>query len=175
MSLVPLPPVLSQNVPGRLLRSTFEVVYWLEKVYGNNTKRLSEVWKKLSLLMSVNSEGMRHRSCRETYTLPFPAGLDLPIKTVALQFHSEETCPDRVALYGVNADRDLILTLFDVLNRDFSTRFLPEVNLPREIAKGLHEKENPPHCVVLGASHMKRIIPFLAAKGIKVIDMSRPG
>ncbi len=175
ISLCPLPPVLSMNTPGRLYRSSLELIHWFEKVYGNNTKKLGEVWKKLSLLMAVNSDGMRPRSCLETYTLPFPANLDMPIKTVALDFHSEETCPERITLSGANADRELLLTLFEVLNRDFSTRFLPEDNLPREIAQGLREKDDPPHCCVIGASHMKRIIPYLEAKGIKVIDMSRPG
>jgi lysophospholipase L1-like esterase len=174
LQILPLIPIPNVSMPGKMYRYTVELAIWLEHVYGNSTVGLGTVWKTLIRSMTQHSTGHTTRHGTESYTLPFPGTLSVPVKTVPFNFHSEQTVPQSIEVGNPDVEAGLVLVLIEVLNKDFSARLQPD-GVPRLAAQGQHAKDNVTHCVIIGASHMKRVAREIAAQGLKVTDMSVPG
>jgi hypothetical protein len=115
---------------------------------------------------------------------PLPSSISLG----SIQFHTfvfNSSCPASLPGLDRKATGELIRTLIETLNRDFSANINPNIVLannwagktdsldPPEI---LSEDENDTHrqIVLIGASNMKRLVPLLTKLGYNVTDLSEP-
>ncbi len=69
----------------------------------------------------------------------------------------------------------LLRILFTTLNRDLMTGLNPETLLLMENEKREDAKETTSHMVLIGASHLRRTIPYLRRLGYDVTDVTKPG
>jgi hypothetical protein len=83
------------------------------------------------------------------------------------------------------ATNELIWILIENLNRDFSTNLNPEIILENSWAgnqigtgkdQSMHDNSSAEekHAIVIGASNMRKTVPFLKAAGYSVNDLSQP-
>jgi hypothetical protein len=90
-----------------------------------------------------------------------------------------------VTLPGVHrkATEELLRVLLENLNRDFETNLNPEVILMNNWAcdennadsnTDMETAESRNHVILVGASNMRRLSPFLKTAGVSVTDLSQP-
>jgi hypothetical protein len=144
-------------------------------MYKGKTTGLGDVWKAYTLTLAQHCTGQNQRLTVESYTLPFPCTLSLPVKTRTVAFHCDQSAPSVINTGLAGVEDRLILVLVEVLNRDFSARLHPVSDGQRVAAKGQRAKDGLVKCTVIGASHMQRVARLLAAQGISVTDMTVPG
>jgi hypothetical protein len=120
----------------------------------------------------------------KTRNLPLPSSISLgSIQSHTLVFNS--SCPASLPGLDRKATGELIRTLIETLNRDFSANINPNIVLANNWA-GKSDIVGPPeslsddksdthrHIVLLGASNMKRLVPLLTELGYNVTDLSEP-
>ena len=114
-----------------------------------------------------------------TYTLPYPATLNGPLTVKNITFTTSLPCPATLHPVDRKAKQTLVRTLADDLNKSLaagidSAAISERVANPGRLSVA---KDSPPpttpHYVVFGSSHMKRVIPFLTAKGLTVTDLTQ--
>ena len=71
--------------------------------------------------------------------------------------------------------QSLVCTLADDLNKSLAAGIDSAVISERvaDPGKPPAAKDIPPHYIIFGSGHMKRVIPFLVAKGLAVTDLTQ--
>jgi hypothetical protein len=155
---------------------------WLGRVYANSTTVVLDSWKKL--LHDTDSKGQGTQN-PELIKIPLPSSISLgSIQSHTFFFNSSS--PASLPGLDRKATGELIRSLIETLNRDFSANINPNIVLANNWAgktdtldppENLSEVENDDshrHIVLLGASNMKRLVPLLTEVGYNVTDLSEP-
>jgi hypothetical protein len=179
-NICPLVPIIRSDAPGSIVRDIGILSDWLGRVYANSTTGLLDTWKHLLQYSESQCDGTdKPEYCK----IPMPTSISVgSIQTHCYIFHS--SCPDM--FYGMDrkATNELIRILIETLNRDFSTNLNPEIILENSWASNLiggkdqsmpeNANAGKKHAVVIGASNMRKMVPFLKAAGYSVSDLSQP-
>jgi hypothetical protein len=178
-NICPLVPIVRSDCPGSMARDISVLGAWLGKVYADNASGLIDVWKSLMTYTESQCEG---NAVADVLKIPLPASISAgSVQTHCFVLNS--SCP--VVLPGINrkATEELLRVLIESLNRDFNTNLNPEVIILNSWACIPETKETEPdmeaaqpknHVVLIGASNMRRIIPFLKQAGHSVTDLTQP-
>jgi hypothetical protein len=135
LQICPLIPIPNTDLPGKFYRTVVEFSVWLELMYKGKTTGLGDVWKAYTLTLAQHCTGQNQRLTVESYTLPFPCTLSLPVKTRTVAFHCDQSAPSVINTGLAGVEDRLILVLVEVLNRDFSARLHPVSDGQRVAAK----------------------------------------
>ena len=168
----PLIPILRENCPGSLSRDIIEIATWFAKSYADNTAGLLDTWAALIQYVSCNSVGSIPLPTCDIVKISLPDSLTSQTH-YAHHFSFSSSCPAVLLAQDSKTTDELLLVLIHTINRDFSVGFDPGDKLARSPIMAGHSMEK--HLVVVGASHMKRIVPLLTAAGFTVTDMSQSG
>jgi hypothetical protein len=152
---------------------------WLGKVYADNASGIIDAWKNLMVYTESHCEG---KTVADVIKIPLPASISAgSVQTHCFVLNS--SCP--VVLPGINrkTTEGLLRVLLESLNRDFNTNLNPEVIIANSWAFEPEENDSQQdmeaaqpknHVVLIGASNMWRIIPFLKQAGYSVTDLTQP-
>ena len=168
----PLIPILRENCPGSPSRDIIEIATWFAKSYADNMAGLLDTWAALIQYVSCNSVGSIPLPTCDIVKISLPDSLTSQTH-YAHHFSFSSSCPAVLLAQDSKTTDELLLVLIHTINRDFSVGFDPGDKLARSPIMAGHSKEK--HLVVVGASHMKRIVPLLTAAGFTVTDMSQSG
>jgi hypothetical protein len=179
-NICPLVPVIRSDAPGSVVRDISILADWLGRVYANSTTGLLDTWKHLLQYAESHCTGT---DTSEVCKIPLPTSISVgSTQTHCYVFHS--SCPDKLNGMDRKATKELLRVLIETLNRDFSTNLNPEIIVEKSWAGNLDGAKNqsmsidPPenkkHAIVIGASNMWRMVPFLKAAGYTVSDLSQP-
>ena len=113
----------------------------------------------------------------DTYTLPFPSSLSGPPNFKNKTFTSGKNCPATVLRTSRKATLDLVCSLVDNLNSSFSANIDPAFISVRDndvcgAPAGKDTVSPVKSFVVFGSSHMRGVIPHIAAQGGTVADLT---
>jgi len=175
----PLPPVLREDSPGETGRNIVELRHWLSQVYTgtNSILFIKGAWDMV--VKGITSGIYPHQDLDhvETYTIATPISLSStcmhPLKLSKSSSHAI------TAGFDVEVSHELILALLQTLSTDFGCKANPEdlllVRAPAEGGGGVKDTPSVPVLIVIGASHMSRVVPHLRTHAVEVIDLSVPG
>ena len=142
-------------------------------MYLNSTCGLHAAWSELIGQMDRGCSGGSPLATPEVIKLPMPSGLKDPTpRTFIFQYNS--SCPALLSKLDCKAISELVRALICSVNNSFSTQVDPEVILTREQSQSTDTKHIS-RVVVLGASIMGHVVPYLAASGVEIVDLSQPG
>jgi hypothetical protein len=174
----PLIPIIRSDCPGSLARDISVLAAWLGRVYADNATGMIDTWNTLLKITEAQCEGSQST---EICKLPLPTSVSVgSVQTHCFIFHN--SCP--VTLKGVDrkATEELTRVLINCLNRDFNTNVNPEIVIANSWA-GSGTEPDPSdnmdatgltnHVVLIGASNMRRLIPFLKSNGHSVTDLTQ--
>jgi hypothetical protein len=155
-----------------MARDIEHIAAWFVKVYENNTAGLIDCWQKVLLITRENTQEGFQLSQGEHYKLPLPASLNTSSLAPHCFVH-HSSCP--ILLNGMDsrATAELTCVLVNSLVCNFSAALSPNNVVQRVIAE-TSTKEFSGHVVVLGASNARNLVPYLAARGFSVTDLTIP-
>jgi hypothetical protein len=178
-NICPLIPLVRSDCPGSLARDISILSSWLCGIYSDNACGLLDTWNSLRTYTESHCEGNQHT---EVCKIPLPSSISAgSVQTHCFIFHG--SCP--VTLPGVHrkATEELLRVLIENLNRDFETNLNPEIILLNNWAGDnsctdsnvdMEAAESGNHVILVGASNMRRLLPFLKSTGISVTDLTQP-
>jgi hypothetical protein len=179
-NICPLVPVIRSDAPGSIVRDIGILADWLGRVYANSTTGLLDTWKHLLQFAESQCTGTDNS---EVCKVPLPTSISVgSTQTHCYVFHS--SCPDMLHGMDRKATNELLRVLIETLNRDFSTNLNPDIIVEKSWAGNLDAQKSPgmsqnqteqkKHAIVIGASNMRRLVPFLKSAGFTVSDLSQP-
>jgi hypothetical protein len=183
VNICPLIPIVRSDCPGHLARDISTLACWLTRVYANSTTGLLDSWKTLLHLVDSQCEGT---TTAEVCKIPLPSSISIgSVQSHAFAFYN--SCPDILKGMDRKATEELLRSLIENLNRDFSANLNPDIIIAESWAgTGTEEITDPPedsnmenpdskkHIVLVGGSNMKRLVPLFNAAGYHVTDLSAP-
>jgi len=175
----PLPPVLREDSPGETGRNLVELRNWFSQVYTgtNSILFLKDAWDVVLKGLSTGSFPPQDIDHTETYTVATPISLT----NACMQQQKVSKSSNHAITGGFDGEvtQELILALLQTLSTDFGCKANPEdmllVRAPAEGGGGVKDTSSSPVYIVIGASHMRRVVPYLRTSNIEVIDLSVPG
>jgi hypothetical protein len=180
-NICPLIPLCRTDCPGSLARDICTLAAWLGRVYQNSTTGLLDTWKLLLKLTDAICEGIGPVQIAKV-TLPTSISVG-SISSHTFAYNS--SCPEILPGLTRKATEELLRSLIETVNRDFSANINPNIVLtnnwagkedcidPGENTTG-SKTDMSRHMVLIGASNLKRLVPFLHASGITVTDLTVP-
>jgi hypothetical protein len=126
----PLIPLPLETAPGQLSRTILEIGHVFAELFGSDPRSLADPWAALMNLVRDFSEKCPNIAA-EKYTLPFPNSLVGPLSLKNYTFYTSHPCPAELPVLSCKAKSDLVRTLIDTLNRDFSAGIDPVVTSVR--------------------------------------------
>jgi hypothetical protein len=178
-NICPLIPLVRSDYPRSLARDVSILSAWLSEIYSDNACGLLDTWNSLRNFTESHCEGDQHT---EVCKIPLPSSNSVgSVRTHCFIFHG--SCP--VTLPGVHckATEELLRVLLENLNRYFDTNLNPEVILMNNWAcdannadnnTDMETAESKNHVILVGASNMRRLSPFLKTAGVSVTDLPQP-
>jgi hypothetical protein len=173
ISICPLVPLLFEDSPGLLARDLEILAMWLHNVYGTGIRGMSVLWAGVAKHVLQNSTGHTELQYEDIVKVSLPVSLSSP-DTETFFFKFPNSCPARLSKMDRKTTDELIRTLINQLQNNFTIAVCPEGILPRALSMIVDPKDSK-HIVCIGSSIIKQTIPFLKALGYSVTDLSRPG
>jgi hypothetical protein len=180
-NICPLIPICRTDCPGSLARDINMLSSWLGRVYANSTTGVLDTWK---LLLQLTDAKCVEATVSEHIKIPLPSSISVgSIQSHTFVFRS--SCPASLPGLDRKATEELLRTLIETLNRDFSANINPSVVLANNWA-GKTDTMDPSddeadgdtdthrHIVLIGGSNMKKLVPLLIELGYNVTDLSEP-
>jgi hypothetical protein len=174
----PLPPILREDTCGEIGRSLVVLQHWFSTVYTGVQSILypKEAWDWVVRALTRGVIPPQDLDHVDISTTALPATLTSdslhPLKISKSSSHAV------TAAYDGEATHELILALLNTLSTQFGTRANPEdllVREPAESVEGVKDTPTAPMLIVVGASHMKRVVPHIPDTDYNVVDLSQPG
>ena len=174
VKILPLTPVIREDVPGSMAKQLIEISTWFKRVYDKNTLGLLPVWAKLTEILGKSEEDGLDLGFTDTYTVAFPHSLIPGSMLIPTKFFLRSS---HTTLRGFDsvATNELLRALFDHLQCTFATVANSSDLLIGEPAIKVQGGKEFSKYIVAGGSNLKKIIPHLIRKGIEVIDLTKPG
>ena len=180
VKVCPMLPFWNDTIPGEMHRVILETGTAFSSLFGGDPRGMRTSWDTLkSQLKSLTPHTTHSELNKHTYTLPYPATLNGPLTVKNITFTTSHPSPATLHPVDRKAKQTLVRTLADDLNKSLaagidSAAISERVANPgrSSVAKDSHPPPTP-HYVVFGSSHMKRVIPFLTAKGLTVTDLTQ--
>jgi hypothetical protein len=175
----PLPPILRDDCPGITGRHLVEIKHWFDKTYARTESIVfaHAAWDCVIKGLGSATYQSQDLDHTELYTVPLP--LSLKDRTLYPQkvFLSSSTA----ITPGLDGDatHELLLALLHTLCSHFGCRANPEdmclARAPAE-SEGIKDTPTTPTTlIIIGASHMSRLVPHLAGAGYDIVDLTHPG
>ena len=173
IQICPLIPVIKDDIPGSLATDLIVLVSWLTKQYEGSTLGLLSAWSLLAgTITDLTSEDMQSPTY---YSVALPSNLIAGSPLTTHRFRC--TSSRRVTSKGCDAKAtdELVSALLSALNSDLGIDCRPGDVLVREpiIEKG--HSDTIHHLLLVGASHMRRVEPFLQREGYRTSLISLKG
>jgi hypothetical protein len=170
VQVCPLTPLLYEAFPAELARELTELGAWLNEVYMGSPKGLSEVWASMVGGLAGSASVSEYPPAEMLYTIPLPSSL---VNNCAWKEQKFKTYSPRAGvLPPMSSDTTdgLLRVLVFTLNRDLMAGLNPEALFSTENTVREDAKETTDHLVLIGASHLKRTIPYLKRLGYTITD-----
>ena len=173
IQICPLIPIIKDDIPGSLATDLIALVSWLAKQYEGSTLGLLPVWAHLAgLVTDLTVEDMQSPMY---YSVALPSNLvaGSPLTTHRLRCSSSR----RVTSQGCDAKAtdELVSALLSALYSDLGIDCHPGEVLVREPITEKGQSDKIHHLLLVGASHMRRVEPFLQKEGYKTSLISLKG
>jgi len=175
----PLPPTLREDCPGIAGKTLIEIRHWFSTTYARTDSIVfaHSAWDIVIRGLSTGTYPSQDLDHTEIYTVPLPASLRdrtlHPQKIFRNSSNAITPCLDGEATH------ELLLALLHTLCSHFGCRANPEdLCLAREPAESEGTKDTPTApitLIIIGASHMKRIVPHISHYGYTIVDLTQPG
>ncbi len=175
VQVCPVIPLLYETFPAELVRELTELGAWLNEVYMGGPKGLSDVWASLVGGLAGSATAGDFPPAQMLYTIPLPSSL---VSNSSWKEQKFKTYSPRVdALPPMSSDTidGVLRVLVFMLNWDLMAGLNPEALFSTENTMREDAKETTDHLVLIGASHLKRTIPYLKRLGYTVTDATCPG
>jgi hypothetical protein len=182
VNICPLIPLTRSDCPGHYARDIMTLACWLSRVYANSTTGILDTWK---LILRWTDEQCEKSETADIIKIPLPSSISVGSVTSHTHVYYS-SCPDILKGMDRKATAELIRTLIETLNRDFSANLNPDIIIANSWAgTGKSDTADPDvdsemetgtsnHLVVVGSSNMKRLIPIFIAAGYTVSDLTCP-
>jgi len=172
--IVPLVPMIREDVPGAVARELAELAGWFNRMYNGNIQGMGECWAKLITMVIENSSGSTPLINPDSYTLNLPSSLD---DRAPLHPHTYVTRTSRpLSLKGLGKGQQsaLLGAISEILGRDF---LIPTGigYLPANATETDGTKEPVRKVILVGASNLNKVAKFLTEHGYEVINLCVPG
>jgi hypothetical protein len=178
-TLGPLPPIITGDTEGKVLRSLVELNSWLSEVYGNKPQYPRDAWDKLISSLNSKQEIAKDLGFTDTYIVALPVSLtDKKLRPV--NFNVSSSLAVTTGLDS-QATFELVGVLVDLLNSDFSCMAHSEDLVFGELAEQEHTDdiqnslETGIRIILLGGSHLSRSLDHFTQKGYTVVNLTKPG
>jgi hypothetical protein len=175
LRIAPLLPVIREDCPGELARQLGELAAWFLGVYGDSVLCLRSAWNHAITTYNSNSFGSVEYPAPITHRVALPESLSPQSATSVTAFSCMSSSPTILKGVDRKATWELVHVLLDALSTSLHICLLPETHVSRENMSARNEKDTLDRLIVIGASHMKRVVPFLRENGNEVVDLSTPG
>jgi len=175
----PLPPTLREDGTGTIGRYLIEIKHWFATTYARTDSIVysHEAWECVMRGIGNSTYQSQDLDHTELYTVPLPTSLK-DRTLIPHQASRSSSCAITPGLDAV-ATHELLLALLHTLCSNFGCRANPEdMCLARVPAESEGTKDTPTTPIVLiviGASHMSRIVPHLASRDYEIVDLTHPG
>jgi len=175
----PLPPILREDSSGETGRNLVILRHWFSTVYTGIHSILyaKEAWEWVIKGLTQGVIPPQDLDHVEVFTVALPSAINNtnlhPLKICKSSSHAV------TAAFDGEATHELVLALLHTLSTQFGCRANPEdVLLVREPAESVEvDKDTPPapYLIIVGASHMKRMVQHLTNTQFTIVDLSQPG
>jgi len=174
ITVCPLVPIMSSDLPGHAARDILQLSVWLHETYRYLPNGLLPSWDSIVDLTHANCRGSTHLDSPETQKMPMPSDLE-STRPATFVFDYDHTCPVQLIMPDSKAICGVITCLIDSLRTSFSVQVRPEAILGKAQHSQGEAQSSANKAIVIGASIMRQTIPYLKDCGLEVIDMTKGG
>jgi len=170
IQICPLVPIPTAECPGALAQEITYIACWFARMYAGSTQGLPDCWARLTRLTAALTTSDQAATTYSCVAMPVSYSPDAALTTI--RFRANQIRHVNNTGLDVKATEDLVLGLLTTLQQTLGVDCIPRDSPVRIPAAEQRKKEAIGKIIVIGASNMRRCIPFLKEAGYDVMDLA---